>query len=64
MTYAPIARILLRYIIGAVAAYGWISADTANALAVDPDLVLIVAGVLSAVVEGAYGYAKRTGGTT
>lgn len=64
MTYLPIARIVLRYIIGALLAYGWISADAADMLAVDPDIAILIAGLLSAVVEGGYALAKRRGGAT
>lgn len=64
MQYMPIARIALRYLAGALAAYGLIGAETGEYLAADPDLTLVVAGVLAAVVEGAYAYAKRRGGAT
>ena len=64
MTYLPIARILLRYIVGALVAYGWIGAETGEYLVVDPDLALVVAGIVSAAVEGGYALAKRHGGAT
>ena len=56
MTYAPIARIVLRYIVGAL-----IGMDTGNILAADPDIVTYVALGIGVVVEAAYGFAKRKG---
>ena len=64
MTYLPLARIGLRYIIGALVTYGLIGSETGEYLAVDPDLALIVAAALSAVVEAGYALAKRRGGAT
>jgi len=59
MNYAPIARIVLRYIIGGV-----IGAAQGDMLAADPDMVTLVALALGAAVEGAYAIAKRKGWTT
>jgi hypothetical protein len=59
MNYAPIARIVLRYIIGGV-----IGAAQGDMLAADPDIVTFVALALGAAVEGAYAIAKRKGWTT
>ena len=59
MNYAPIARIILRYIVGAV-----IGAAQGDMLAGDPDLVSFVALGVGAVVEAAYVYAKRKGWAT
>ena len=57
MDYSPIARILLRYAVGAV-----IGAAQADVLAADPDLVTVIAFAVGAGVELAYAYAKRRGG--
>ena len=59
MNYAPIARIVLRYIIGGV-----IGVAQGDMLAADPDMVTFVALALGAAVEGAYAIAKRKGWTT
>jgi hypothetical protein len=59
MSYAPIARIILRYLIGAV-----IGASQAQMLAADPDIVTVLALALGAAVEVAYGFAKRKGWAT
>jgi preprotein translocase subunit Sec61beta len=61
MTWAPLARILLRYLVGA-----GIMGSTAlgEQLAADPDLVLYAALALAAAIEGAYAIAKRRGWAT
>jgi len=61
MTYAPLARIILRYIAGA----GIMGSQAlGNQLAADPDLVLYLSLGLAAAVEAAYTYAKRKGWST
>lgn len=64
MSYAPIARIVLRYIVGAAVMYGLIGAETGEYLAVDPDLTLVVGSAIGAIVEVAYAYAKKRGWAT
>ncbi|MEB3211098.1 MAG: hypothetical protein VKL39_07070 [Leptolyngbyaceae bacterium] len=59
MDYAPYARIVIRYIVGAV-----IGMDAADTLAGDPDAVTIVALGIGAAVEAAYAFAKRKGWAT
>lgn len=59
MTYAPIARIVLRYVVGAV-----IGMAQGEMLAADPDVVTIAALALGAIVEGLYALAKRKGWAT
>jgi len=59
MNYAPIARIVLRYIIGGV-----IGAAQGDMLAADPDIVTFAALAIGAAVEGAYAIAKRKGWAT
>ena len=58
----PFARIIARYISGALVTYGMFTAPEAAQL--NPDIVLIVGAVLGAGVEMAYAYAKRVGWTT
>ena len=57
MDFGPIARIILRYGIGYLA-----GSQAGEALALDPDAVLILSLALGAGVEAAYAYAKRRGG--
>lgn len=59
MDFAPIARIILRYIIGGV-----IGAAQGDMLAADPDVVTVVALGLGAAVEVAYAAAKKKGWAT
>lgn len=46
---------------GGMVMYGLIGAETGEYLAVDPDLALIVAGILTAILEGVYAYARKRG---
>lgn len=62
--YAPIARIVLRYVVGAGVMYGLIGAETGENLAIDPDLTLILSSAIGAAIEGVYAYAKRKGWAT
>jgi predicted DNA-binding protein with PD1-like motif len=59
MTYAPIARIAIRYGVGAV-----IGMAQAEQLAADPDIVTTVAMAIGAAVEAAYVFAKKKGWAT
>lgn len=61
MNYAPLSRIILRYVIGGLAMG---SVTVGEQLAADPDLVLYGSLALGAVVEGAYALAKRKGWST
>ena len=59
MSYAPIARIILRYIVGGV-----VGLEAGDLLAGDPDIVFYVAMGIGAAVEAAYAFAKKKGWTT
>lgn len=59
MNYAPIARIILRYAVGAV-----VGASQAEILAGDPDVVSMVAIGVGFAVETIYGIAKKKGWAT
>ena len=59
MNYAPIARIIIRYVVGLV-----IGADSAGVLAMDPDVVTMVAAGVALGVEVVYAMAKRHGWAT
>lgn len=56
MQFAPIARILIRYVVGLM-----IGVDLADTLAGDPDVVTVVALALGAAVEFAYSMAVKYG---
>lgn len=57
--YAPIARIIVRYIVGLV-----IGAAQAGALAEDPDLITVIAMAIGGLVELIYTLAKKKGWKT
>lgn len=59
MDYAPIARILIRYIVGVI-----VGSDAADLMAGDIDLVTVVALAIGAATEAAYAFAKRRGWAT
>lgn len=59
MKLGPIARIILRYGIGYLA-----GSQAGEALAMDPDAVLLLSLALGACVEFVYGIAKRKGWAT
>ena len=59
MNFAPLARIALRYIIGAI-----LGSDLGNILAADPDVVSVAALGIGLGVEAAYGLAKKRGWAT
>jgi len=61
MDYAPLVRICLRYLIGAVIAGSQVIGDD---LAADPDLVSVLALAIGAIVEFVYYRAKKHGGAT
>ena len=60
MNYAPFARIILRYLVGA-AFMG--SAAIGEQLSADPDLVAVSSVGIGLVVEAFYALAKRKGWT-
>lgn len=62
--WGPFARILLRYGIGALMAYGMIGEELGTQIIADPDLVILLAALLGALVEGFYVIAKRKGWAT
>lgn len=61
MNYAPIIRIILRYVVGA-AFMG--SAALGERLATDPDIVMAGSILLGAIVEATYAMAVRRGWAT
>lgn len=59
MTYAPVARIVLRYLVGAL-----VGMDAGNILAADPDIVTYAALGIGVVVEAVYAFARKRGWAT
>jgi len=59
MSYAPAARIFIRYVVG-----GIIGMESAEALAGDADVVFYAALCIGAAVEALYAIAKRKGWAT
>lgn len=53
----PIARIIVRYLVGGGIAYGLLTPDIGAQI--EPDAVLVISAVLGAVVEALYALAKR-----
>jgi len=65
---AVIARILLRYIAGALVLKGLLPDELGNTIVTDPDIIsiteVIVGAAIGAAVEGWYSIAKRMGWST
>lgn len=61
MSYAPFARIALRYVVGGVIMG---SPAIGEKLAADPDMVMAGAALIGVCVEGVYAIAKRKGWNT
>ncbi|WP_309086700.1 hypothetical protein [Chelativorans sp.] len=64
----PLSRIILRYVAGALAMLGFITADMGHMLADDPDVAAVLQwalGILAAALaEGGYYLAKKVGWRT
>lgn len=58
------ARIILRYLAGALVAYGMLPQEIGEQVAFDPDLATALGAILALLVEGFYAVAKRKGWTT
>ncbi len=56
-----ISRIILRYVSGALVAYGFIPHDAGADLAMDPDLAVLIGAGLGMLTEGFYALARRFG---
>jgi hypothetical protein len=61
MNFAPIIRIVLRYVVGA-GLMG--SHQIGDILAADPDLVLMISAGIGIAVESGYAIARRKGWAT
>lgn len=61
---AIIARILARYVSGGLMTIGVLSPDLAQQFAMDPDVALVLGGIIGAVTEGVYAWARSKGWAT
>lgn len=61
---AILARIIARYVSGGLMTIGVLSPDLADQFAMDPDVALVLGGIIGVVTEGIYAWAKRHGWTT
>jgi len=61
---AVILRIVMRYLSGALVSYGVIPHDVGADLAMDPDVALVLGGVIGVATEAGYAFAKRRGWAT
>jgi len=59
-----IARILLRYVSGALVAYGVIPAEIGAEAAMDQELALILGAAIGAATEAVYALVRSKGGST
>ncbi|MBT9386546.1 hypothetical protein KM176_21985 [Pseudooceanicola sp. CBS1P-1] len=59
-----LARILLRYLAGAMVSYGLLAPEVGSSLAQDPDLIVLAGAVLASATEGLYAFARRAGWAT
>ena len=64
MNFAPISRIILRYLAAALVTYGLVPVDVGAQIAMDPDLIALLGLTLAALVELSYKLAKRRGWAT
>ena len=64
MNFAPISRIILRYLAAALVTYGLVPVDVGAQIAMDPDLIAMLGLTLAALVELIYNLAKRRGWAT
>ena len=60
----PLSRILARYLAGGLVFLGLLLPEEANTIATDPDIILVVGGVLAFLAETAYSFAKKKGWKT
>lgn len=58
---AVFARIIARYASGALVTYGVVSPETADAIFLDPDVIIAIGLVIAGVSEWAYAQAVKHG---
>ncbi len=55
------ARIIARYLAGALVAVGALAAGSEAKIAADPEVLMILGGILGAITEGFYALARKQG---
>ena len=55
------ARIAARYLAGALVAVGALAAGSEAQIAADPEVLMILGGIIGAVTEGFYALARKQG---
>ena len=55
------ARIAARYLAGALVAAGALAAGSEAQIAADPEVLMILGGIIGAVTEGFYALARKQG---
>lgn len=61
---AVFARIILRYVAGALVTAGYLDSTLGNQMGMDPDLIMLVGAGLGIAVEFTYAIVKKVGGKT
>jgi hypothetical protein len=56
-----ISRIIARYVSGGLMTIGVLSPDLASEFAMDPDVALVLGGIIGAATEAVYAWAKKKG---
>lgn len=59
-----IARLILRYLAGALIAAGYLDPTLGNTISADPDLIVLLGAGIGAVAEGLYLLARHRGWRT
>lgn len=59
-----LARIILRYLSGALVAYGFIPQEVGSTLAMDQEVALALGAAIGVLTEGFYAFARRQGWAT
>lgn len=61
---ALVARIVLRYVAGALVGWGLLGAEAGYQIGSDPDLAILLGMGIGAITEGAYLIARKRGWVT
>jgi threonine/homoserine efflux transporter RhtA len=65
MSVVPVvARIVARYVAGALVAAGWFMPEVGEQIAMDPDVLMFLGIAITGMVEGFYYAARRLGWST
>lgn len=58
---AAIARIIARYLSGALVSYGFMAPEIGEQVATDPDIILALGAAIGIITEAVYAVAVRKG---